>query len=196
VLRGKWVMGVLLGTPPPPPPPVVPKFDETSPVAEGRALTIRERMEAHRKNPTCNNCHQMIDPVGLALENFDTTGAWRVMDTTPGVNDEGIRVHTVGTPVDTKTKMFDGTPLDGPATLREALVARSEAFVENLTTKLMSYSLGRRIEYFDMPTIRAITRDSAKNNNKFSSLVLGIVKSQAFQMSKFEAAPTDAAAKN
>src|SRR5262249_29784391 len=90
VLRGKWVMGVLLGTPPPPPPPVVPKFDETSPVAEGRALTIRERMEAHRKNPTCNNCHQMIDPVGLALENFDTTGAWRVMDTTPGVNDEGI----------------------------------------------------------------------------------------------------------
>ncbi len=196
VLRGKWVMGVLLGTPPPPPPPVVPKLDETSPVAEGRALTIRERMEAHRKNPTCNNCHQMIDPVGLALENFDTTGAWRVMDTTPGVNDEGIRVHTVGIPVDTKTKMFDGTPLDGPASLREALVARSEAFVENLSSKLMAYALGRRVEYFDMPTIRVITRDSAKNNNRFSALVLGIVKSQAFQMSKFEAAPTDAAAKN
>ena len=184
VLRGKWVMGVLLGTPPPPPPPAVPKLDATSPVTEGKALTIRERMEAHRAAVTCNNCHRVIDPIGLALENFDVTGAWRTLDTTPGISSEGLRVHTMGVPVDSKTQMADGTPLNGPADLRQAIVARQEQFIQTLTEKLMSYALGRRVAYFDMPTIRAIDRDAAKNNNRFSALVLGIVKSPAFQMAK------------
>jgi len=191
VQRGKWVMGVLLGTPPPPPPPAVPKLDETSPVTAGKALTVRERMEAHRANVTCNNCHRLIDPIGLALENFDVTGAWRTLDTTPGISPEGIRVHTIGVPVDAKTQMFDGTPLDGPASLRQAIVARSDQFIQILTEKLTSYAIGRRIAYFDMPTIRAIDRDAAKNNNRFSALVLGIVKSPAFQMSKAKATTTE-----
>jgi hypothetical protein len=194
VLRGKWVMGVLLGTPPPPPPPAVPKLDETAPVAGGKALTIRERMEAHRAAVTCNNCHRLIDPIGLALENFDVTGAWRALDTTPGISPEGLRVHTIGVPVDTKTQMFDGTPLDGPASLRQAIVARSDQFVETLTEKLMAYAVGRRVAYFDMPTIRAIDRDAAKNNNRFSALVLGIVKSPAFQMSKAKTPSTETVA--
>jgi len=196
VLRGKWVMGVLLGTPPPPPPPAVPKLDATSPVAEGRALTIRERMEAHRANPTCKSCHQAIDPIGLALENFDPTGAWRTVDTTPGISSEGVRIHSMGVPVDPVTQMADGTKLDGPMSLREAIVARSDAFIQNLTIKLMAYGLGRRVEYFDMPVIRSIDREAAKNNNRFSSLVLGIVKSSAFEMSKAEPLSTDTAAKN
>jgi hypothetical protein len=195
VLRGKWVMGVLLGTPPPPPPPAVPKLDATSPVTEGKALTVRERMEVHRANQTCNNCHRLIDPIGLALENFDVTGAWRTLDTTPGISPEGLRVHTIGVPVDAKTQMYDGTQLDGPASLRQAIVARSDQFIQTLTEKLMAYAIGRRVAYFDMPTIRAIDRDAAKNNNRFSSLVLGIVKSPAFQMSKAKAIPTESAAK-
>ncbi len=191
VLRGKWVMGVLLGTPPPPPPPAVPKLDATSPVTEGKALTIRERMETHRAAVTCNNCHRLIDPIGLALENFDVTGAWRTLDTTPGINSEGIRVHSIGVPVDAKTQMYDGTQLDGPASLRKALVARQDQFIQTLTEKLMAYALGRRVEYFDMPTIRAIDRDAAKNNNRFSALVMGIVKSPAFEMSRAKATTTD-----
>jgi hypothetical protein len=172
----------------------VPKLDATSPVAEGRALTIRERMEAHRANPTCASCHRLIDPIGLALENFDPTGAWRTMDTTPGISEQGVRIHSMGVKVDAATTLFDGTKLNGPASLREALVARSDAFVQNFTIKLMAYALGRRVEYFDMPTIRAIDREADKNDNRFSSLVLGIVKSSAFQMSKTEPATTDAVA--
>src|SRR5206468_832942 len=98
VLRGKWVMGVLLGTPPPPPPPAVPKLEETGSVNGGKTLTVRERMETHRANPSCNSCHQMIDPIGLALENFDVTGQWRTRDTTYAINDEGARIHTKGLP--------------------------------------------------------------------------------------------------
>jgi hypothetical protein len=193
VLRGKWVMGVLLGTPPPPPPPAVPKLDETSALGAGRILTVRERMEVHRANPTCANCHRVIDPIGLALENFDVTGAWRTLDTTPGYSPDGIRIHTPGVPVDAKTQMIDGTPLDGPVSLRQALVGRSDQFIQTLTEKLMAYALGRRIAYYDMPTVRAIDRDAAKNNNRFSALVMGIVKSPAFQMSKAkEAVTTDA----
>jgi hypothetical protein len=173
----------------------VPKLDATSPVTEGKALTIRERMEAHRANVTCNNCHRLIDPIGLALENFDVTGAWRTLDTTPGISPEGLRVHTIGVPIDAKTQMSDGTPLDGPASLRQAIVARSDQFIQTLTEKLMAYAIGRRVAYFDMPSIRAIDREAAKNNNRFSAIVLGIVKSPAFQMAKAKPMPTESAAK-
>ncbi len=193
VQRGKWVMVVLYGTPPPPPPPVVPKLEETSAVSDGRSLTMRERMEAHRANPNCSSCHRLIDPIGLSLENFDVTGEWRDLDKTASINDAGLRVRSPGIPIDTTTTMYDGTVLKGPGDLRQAIVSRSDAFISNLTEKLMAYALGRRMEYFDMPAIRTITRDAAKNNNRFSSFVLGIVKSPAFQMSKAEAAPTDAA---
>jgi len=136
----------------------------------------------------------MIDPVGLALENFDVIGLWRTRDTTAVINSEGHRVHTMGVPVDTVSKMYDGTPLDGPATLRAAVLKHSDAFIANLTEKLLAYATGRRVEYYDMPLIRAIDRDAAKNNNRFSSLVMGIVKSPAFQMKKADAAATDSAA--
>jgi hypothetical protein len=181
VLRGKWVMGVLLGTPPPPPPPSVPKLEETGSVAGGKTLTVRERL---------------IDPIGLALENFDVTGQWRDRDATYAINDAGVRIHTAGLPIDPTTKLYDGTPLNGPASLRVAMVDHSDAFIQNLTEKLMAYAIGRRIEYYDMPTIRAITRDVARNQNRFSSLILNIVRSPAFQMSQAESAPTDAVNKN
>ncbi len=195
VLRGKWVMGVLFGAPPPPPPPGVPKLDETAGVTDGHALSVRERMEIHRANPTCNSCHQLIDPVGLALENFDPIGLWRTRDTTAVINSDGHRVHTIGVPVDTVSKMYDGTPLNGPATLRDAVLKHSDAFIATLTEKLLAYAIGRRLEYYDLPLIRSIDRDAAKNDNRFSSLVMGIVKSPAFQMKRAEPAATDAAVK-
>jgi hypothetical protein len=191
VYRGKWVMVVLFGTPPPPPPPAVPKLEETAAVNGGKPLTVRERMEAHRANPACSSCHRMIDPIGLALENFDVTGLWRTMDKTSSINDAGLRVRSPGVPIDTKTQLYDGTPLDGPGSLRDAVLKHSDAVIQNLTEKLMAYALGRRIESYDMPTIRAVTRDAAKNNYRFSSLVLGIVKSPAFQMSRVEPVTTD-----
>jgi len=184
VYRGKWVMSVLLGTPPPPPPPVVPTLAETPAVSSSKVLTVRERMEIHRANPACNSCHKMIDPIGLALENFDVTGQWRTWDKTYATNAAGERVHTGGVPIDAKTQMYDGTPLDGPASLRQAMVAHSDVFIQNLTEKLMAFAIGRRAEYFDMPTIREITREAATDNNRFATLVVGIVKSPAFQMGK------------
>jgi hypothetical protein len=187
VQRGKWVMGVLLGTPPPPPPPAVPKLEETAAVSNGKPLNVRERMEIHRANPTCNSCHQMIDPIGLALENFDVTGAWRTLDRTASVNDAGIRVRSPGVEIDTHTKMYDGTLVDGPASLRQDILNHSDAFIDTMTTKLMEYALGRRIEYYDMPAVRIVIRNAARNNNRFSSFVLGIVKSPAFQMNTVEA---------
>jgi hypothetical protein len=195
VLRGKWVMGVLLGTPPPPPPPAVPKLEETAAVTDGKTLSVRERMEAHRAAVTCSSCHRMIDPIGLALENFDVTGAWRTRDNTYAISAEGFRIHTAGLPIDATTQLYDGTKLDGPASLRQAILNHSDAFIQNFTEKLMAYALGRRLEYYDMPLVRAIDRAAAKNNNRFSAYVLGIVKSPAFQMRRAEAATTEAAAK-
>jgi hypothetical protein len=195
VQRGKWVMVVLFGTPPPPPPPAVPKLEETSPIASGRSLTIRERMELHRANPACTSCHQLIDPIGLALENFDVTGAWRTLDRTASISDAGTRVRSPGVAIDTKTTMYDGTVLDGPVALRQAIVTHSDAFIHNLTEKLMAYALGRRVEYYDMPAVRSIVRNASKNGNRFSSFILGVVKSSAFQMSKAEAPATAAANK-
>ena len=178
VLRGKWVLEVLLGTPPPPPPPDVPAFEETDGADDGRFLTVRERMEQHRANPVCMACHVVIDPIGLALENFDVTGAWRIRD-------EGNLIDPVG-------ELYDGTRLAGPADLRAALLSRPEVFYRIFATNLMAYGLGRRVEYYDMPTVRAITRDAAENEYRFSSFVLGVVNSPAFQTTQVEEDVTSA----
>jgi cytochrome c551/c552 len=177
VQRGKWIMEVLLGSPPPPPPPDVPAFDETKDSnASGKPLSVRERMEAHRKNPACASCHKVIDPLGLALDNFDTLGAWRIKDN--------------GVPIDNAAKLYDGADLNGPASLRQALIDHSDTVIRNFTDNLLAYALGRRIEYYDQPTIRAIVKKAGQNGNRFSSYVLGVVNSGAFQMAKAEPAVT------
>jgi hypothetical protein len=168
VYRGKWVMEVLLGSPPPPPPPNVPELDEVKPTGGGRTLSVRERMEEHRKNPTCNACHRVIDPLGLALENYDPTGAWRIKDNEVPVDPVGV--------------LYDGSKVEGPASLRDAIVRHKDAFVLSFTERLMTYALGRRVEYFDMPTVRQIVRDAAKNNYRLSSFINGVIRSPAFQM--------------
>ncbi len=172
VLRGKWVLEVLLGTPPPPPPPDVPAFEETEGDTDGRFRTVRECMEQHRSNPVCMACHRVIDPIGLALENFDVTGAWRIRDE--------------GNPIDPIGELYDGTPLQGPADLRAALLSRPEVFYRIFATNLMAYGLGRRVEYFDMPTVRVITRDAEENDYRLSSFVMGVVNSPAFQTTRVE----------
>jgi len=179
VQRGKWIMETLLGAPPPPPPPNVPPLEDTkSATTTGKTLSTRERMEEHRKNPACNSCHRVIDPLGLALENFDVVGAWRIKDN--------------GVGVDTAAKLYDGTELSGPASLRAALLAHSESIIRNFTENLMAYALGRRVEYYDQPSVRSIVRKAAQNGNKFSSFVLGVVNSPAFQMARAEAVTTTA----
>jgi hypothetical protein len=168
VYRGKWVMEVLLGSPPPPPPPNVPELDEVKPTGGGRTLSVRERMEEHRKNPTCNSCHRVIDPLGLALENYDPTGAWRIKDNEVPVDPAGV--------------LYDGSKIDGPASLRDAIVRHKDAFVLSFTERLFTYALGRRVEHFDMPAIRQIVREAAKSDYRMGSFINGIIKSQAFQM--------------
>jgi hypothetical protein len=170
VLRGKWVMEVLLGSPPPPPPPGVPDLDETKEVNEGRLLTTRERMEMHRSNVQCRSCHQYMDPIGLALDNFDVTGQWRIREN--------------GMPVDTKGELYDGTPVSTPAELQRALLKRPIPLIRTFTQNLMAYALGRRVEYYDNPTIRRIEHSAAANDYRFSDFVLGIVKSDAFRMKR------------
>ncbi len=176
VLRGKWIMEVLLASPPPAPPPNVPLLDETKAEAGDRMLTTRERMEQHRSNPACTSCHRVIDPLGLALENFDVTGKWRIRD-------NGAMVDPVG-------DLYDGTTMTGPAGLRAALLKHQDMFILSFTERLMTYSLGRRVESFDMPAIRKIVRDAAKDNHRFSAFVMGVVNSRAFQMSRAEAVST------
>jgi mono/diheme cytochrome c family protein len=177
VLRGKWIMEVLLGSPPPPAPPNVPPLDDTKASNDsGNNLSVRQRMEEHRKNPTCASCHRVIDPLGLSLDNFDVVGAWRIKDN--------------GVPVDTTGKLYDGTELSGPVSLRQALVTHSDALIRAFTENLMAYALGRRVEYFDQPAVRTIVRKAGQNENRFSSFVMGIVTSPAFQMSKSEPVTT------
>jgi Protein of unknown function (DUF1592)/Protein of unknown function (DUF1588)/Protein of unknown function (DUF1587)/Protein of unknown function (DUF1585)/Protein of unknown function (DUF1595)/Planctomycete cytochrome C len=174
VLRGKWVLEVLFGTPPPPPPPDVPALDDSvASVQGGRLLSTRERMEAHRKNPSCNSCHRVIDPLGLALENFDVTGAWRIKD-------NEVRIDSVG-------DLYDGTKMAGPAGLRAALLKHSDMVLRSFTENLLTYALGRRVEYTDMPAVRAIIRDAAKSGHRMSSYILGVVNSAAFRMAKPDA---------
>jgi hypothetical protein len=174
VLRGKWVMEVLFGSPPPPPPPDVPEFDETDAASDGRLLTVAERLEMHRANPVCNSCHRMIDPIGIALENFDVTGRWRIKD---NLN-----------PIISDTEMHDGTEMNGPIGLRKALLRYPHAFTRTFIENLMAYGLGRRIEYYDMPSVRKIERDAAARGNRMSAIITGIVNSPAFQMGRMEAA--------
>lgn len=181
VQRGKWVMQVLLGSPPPPPPPNVPTLEETKGTDGTRVLSVRERMEEHRRNPACTSCHRVIDPLGLALENFDVTGRWRN-------NDHGI-------PVDATGELYDGTTMAGPAGLRAALVSRRETMLRSFTESLLTFALGRHVEPYDMPTVRAIVREAGKNDYRLSSFVLGVVRSPAFRMSRPAAVETAAVAR-
>ena len=181
VMRGKWIMEVLLGSPPPPPPPDVPALEATNGTAGGKVLSTRERMEEHRKNPACQSCHRVIDPLGLALDNFDVTGKWRIKDN--------------GVPVDTAGVMYDGAKIDGPASLRAALLTHQDVFLQTFTENLMTYALGRRIEYYDMPAIRATVAQAAKTDLHFSSFVLGIINSAAFQRRAVDAPQTTAQAR-
>jgi hypothetical protein len=174
VARGKWVIETLLGVPAPPPPPNVPPLEKTDAVKDGRVLSTRERLEAHRADPACKACHEIVDPLGLALENYDVTGLWRINDG--------------GAPIDSRVTLFDGTAVSGPDELRALLLRYQDAFVATFTERLMSYALGRRVDYYDMPTIRDIDRDAAASGNNFSAFVLGIVESMPFQMRQAEKA--------
>jgi hypothetical protein len=163
-------MEVLLGSPPPPPPPNVPALEETEGAEDGRFLTVRERMEQHRANPACSSCHNVIDPIGLAFENFDVTGAWRARDG--------------GNLVDPNSELYDGSPISGVADLRDAIMSRPEVFYRIFTENMMAYALGRRVEYYDMPAIRTITGDAGENEYRLSSFVIGIVNAPAFRSSR------------
>ena len=169
VLRGKWILENVLGAPPPPPPDVVPPFEEDAGAAKPKS--VRERMEQHRRNPACASCHRMIDPAGLALENFDAVGAWRTKD-------GGTR----GAPVDASGQLVDGTQINGVVELRAALLRDPETFVRTLTEKLMTYAVGRGLTGTDMPAVRTVVRDSAREQYRFSSVILEIVRSVPFQM--------------
>jgi hypothetical protein len=182
VLRGKWVMEVLLGSPPPPPPPGVPDLDKTAEAKEGRMLTTRERMEMHRANPQCRSCHQFMDPIGLALDNFDVTGQWRIREN--------------GAALDTRGDFYDGTPITNPAELRAVLLKRPEPLIRTFTGNLMAYALGRRVEYYDGPTIRRITNDAASGGYKVGDIVLGIVSSDAFRAKRLPAGAAGDAVKS
>jgi hypothetical protein len=168
VLRGKWVMEVAMGTPPPPPPPNVPDFESSPSSAEGRQLTTRERMEIHRANPVCGACHQFMDPIGLALDNYDVTGRWRTRENMA--------------PLDTRGVFYDGTPITAPAELTAVLMKRPIPLVRNFSEQLLSYGIGRPVAWFDQPTIRAITRAAEPDGYRIRSLVMGVVKSDVFQM--------------
>jgi hypothetical protein len=175
VLRGAWVLESIDGTPPHAPPPAIPALVENVPGA--RPLTVRERMEKHRSQPSCNTCHGIMDPMGLSLENFDAVGQWRSKD------------YDTGTAIDASGKMADGTAVKGPDDLRKALMARPQQFVQTLTRNLMAYALGRTLDYHDMPTVRRIVREAAADHDRFSSILLGIVASPAFQAKQMPAAP-------
>src|SRR5213593_3228825 len=170
VKRGVWILDNILGTPPPEPPPNVPPLEDTT-GEPGKILTVREKQTLHRKNEPCDSCHKLFDPMGFALENFSADGSWRTKDGGDG-----------GVPIDASVELYDGQQVNGPSGLRNALMRYSPQFVRMVTEKLMTYGLGRGVEYYDMPVIRSIARDASKNNYRFSSIVLGIVKSPPFQM--------------
>jgi hypothetical protein len=167
VVRGKWILENVLGAPPPQPPPGVETNLEKDP-AQVKVTSLRQRLEAHRASPACASCHRLIDPVGLALENFDHAGKWRTMDGKAAI--------------DASAQLFDGTKLDGPESLRRALLARSNVFVTVMAEKLLTYATGRAMRPEDMPAVRGIVRGMAPSGNRFSSMVLEVVKTPQFQM--------------
>ncbi len=180
VLRGKWVLENLLGAPPPPPPPNVPPLKSND--GKSKPTALRERMEEHRRNPVCASCHSAMDPYGFVLENFDAIGKWRTTDE--------------GAPIDATTALPDGTKLGGPAALRQALLETNrDAVIRTLTEKLLTFALGRGVEYYDAPVVRQLMRDAARSEYRWSSLILGIVKSQAFQMRRASATETPVVAR-
>ena len=171
VLRGKWVLTNVLGTPPPPPPADVPDLPDRG--ADGRAATVRDRLQRHRESPACSVCHAPMDPLGLALENYDAVGKWR-------------ETGAAALPIDASGNLPDGTAFEGPAGLRTLLLERREQFIGTLTEKLLAYALGRGPEYYDRPTVRAITRSAASDNYRWSSIIAGIVQSTPFRMRRSE----------
>ena len=174
VLRGQWILENLTGTPPNSPPPGVQAFKESEP---GKPVqTVRERLEQHRTNPTCNACHGVLDPLGFALENFDVTGAWREKDL------------DAGTGIDSSGRLADGTQVKNPAELRRALLSRPDQFVQTLTEKLATFALGRSLRYQDMPMVRAIVRQAAGEGDTFEALIKGVVESPAFRLREVPAA--------
>ena len=178
VLRGKYILENILGTPPPAPPANVPALSDNEAGQEPKSL--RERMELHRRTPSCATCHRVMDPLGFALENFDGIGAWRSKEP--------------GGAIDPAGKLADGSDVDGPVALRAAIMRHPDQFVRTLTEKLMTYGLGRGLEYYDMPVVRAIARDAAKKNYRFSAIVAGIVSSSPFRQKAPQAAATQLAA--
>jgi len=180
VLRGKWVMEVLMGTPPPPPPPGVPDLEETDGTQEGKRLTTRERMEVHRANPTCNACHRFMDPIGLALDNFDVTGQWRLRENGMGL--------------DTRGEFYDGTPITTPKEVAEALLRRPVPLMRTLTENLMAYAIARRVEYYDQPTIRSIVAEAEDDGQyRMADLIVNVVQSDPFRMKQAASVATDQA---
>jgi hypothetical protein len=165
-VRGKWLLGNILAAPVPAPPPNIPALEASAP--EGKVLSVREMLEAHRANAVCASCHARMDPLGFSLENFDAIGQWRTTD--------------AGKPIDASGVLLDGTKVEGPAALRRALVAQKDQFVEAVTAKLLTYTLGRGLEYYDSPAVRGIVHSAAADNYRWSSVVLGIAKSAPFQM--------------
>jgi hypothetical protein len=171
VIRGKWVLDNILGMPPPPPPPNVPELRDRN--KEGKILSMRERMEQHRANPVCASCHRVMDPLGFALENFDGTGRWRTIDS--------------NTPIDASGMLPDGTAFRGPAELRAVLLQkRRDQFLSTITERLLTYALGRGVEYYDLPAVRQILREAAASEYRLSSLLFGITRSTPFQMRRSE----------
>jgi hypothetical protein len=175
VVRGKWILDNILNAPPPPPPGVVPPLPETE--ESGQVQSMRQRMEAHRRNPVCANCHRLFDPIGLAMENFDAVGRWRARDG-----------GSLGVPIDASGELLDGTKVDGVVLLRRALLRQPELFVDTVVEKMMTFALGRGVAASDMPSVRTIIREAASRDYRFSSLVLGIVKSPSFTM-RIKASP-------
>jgi hypothetical protein len=165
VLRGKWIMENVMGTPPPAPPPNVPALKDQA--QGGKVLSVRQLMEEHRKNAPCSTCHAVLDPLGFALESFNGIGEYRTKDASG--------------PIDASGQLADGTKINGIVELRQALLKHPDYFVGTITEKLLTYALGRPLEYYDMPVVRGIVASSAQSDYRFSSLVMAIVKSEPFE---------------
>jgi hypothetical protein len=168
VIRGKWILENVMGTPPPPPPPNVPPLKDQA--QGGKILSVRQLLEEHRKNAPCSTCHAVMDPLGFALENFNAVGEYRTKDGSG--------------PIDASGQLADGTKIDGVVGLRNALLKHPEYFVGTLTEKMLTYALGRPLEYYDMPVVRGIVQGAARNDYRFSSIIAGIVASEPFEMKK------------